>query len=252
MLTKTGASSEPLVVDKTVRVLIVDDSAVVRRLLEELLRGVPGVEVIGTAPNGEIALQRTDRLKPDVVTLDIEMPVMDGMQTLRALRDRGSTIRVVMFSTLTARGGHATLEALSLGADDYVTKPSRMSAADESLGELRRELTAKILQFFIKRPAAANGQPGRAPRLTISARRRKWTSSPSESLPAVPPRSPTSSRPCPRTFLVRLSLRSTCRRCSPRCWRSGWLPRADFESKKRARGAGWSLAWPSSRLEGVT
>jgi two-component system chemotaxis response regulator CheB len=167
MLTKTSTSSVILVVHKTVRVLIVDDSAVVRRLLEELLRDVPGVEVVGTAPNGEIALQRIDRLKPDVVTLDIEMPVMDGMQTLRALRDRGSAIRVVMFSTLTARGGHATLEALSLGADDYVTKPSRMSAADETLGELRQELTAKILQFFIKRPTAANGQPARAARMTI-------------------------------------------------------------------------------------
>jgi len=96
MLTKTSTSSEPLVINKTVRVLIVDDSAVVRQLLEELLRGVPGVEVIGTAPNGEIALQRIDRLKPDVVTLDVEMPVMDGMQALRALRDRGSTIRVVI------------------------------------------------------------------------------------------------------------------------------------------------------------
>lgn len=159
MWTEISAGSEPLAVNKTVRVLIVDDSAVVRRLLEELLRDAPGVEVIGTAPNGEIALQKIERLKPDIVTLDVEMPVMDGMQTLRALRDRGSTIRVVMFSPLTQRGGHATLEALTLGADDYITKPSRMSATDETLDELRQELTAKILQFYIKRPAAANAQP---------------------------------------------------------------------------------------------
>jgi len=80
MLTKTSTIGEQLVVNNPVRVLIVDDSAVVRRLLEELLRDEPGVEVIGTAPNGEIALQKIDRLKPDVVTLDVEMPVMDGMQ----------------------------------------------------------------------------------------------------------------------------------------------------------------------------
>lgn len=158
MLTKSSAIGEQLVVKIPVRVLIVDDSAVVRRLIEELLQDEPGVEVIGTAPNGEIALQKIERLKPDVVTLDVEMPVMDGMQTLRTLRDRGSTIRVVMFSTLTARGGHATLEALSLGADDYVTKPSRISATDPALDELRQELTAKILQFFIKGPTAARGQ----------------------------------------------------------------------------------------------
>jgi two-component system chemotaxis response regulator CheB len=167
MLTKTSFSAEPQAVDKTVRVLVVDDSAVVRRLVEELLRDVPGVEVIGTAPNGEIALQKIDRLKPDVVTLDVEMPVLDGMQTLRALRDRGSAIRVVMFSTLTARGGHLTLEALSLGADDYITKPSRMSATDETLGAVRQELAAKILQFFVKRPAAAGWQQAKTSGPTI-------------------------------------------------------------------------------------
>ncbi len=135
--------------DNPVRVLIVDDSAVVRRLVEQLLGEVMGVEVVGTAPNGQIALQKIDRLKPDAVTLDIEMPVMDGMDTLRALRDRGSMVRVVMFSTLTERGGHTTLEALSLGADDYVTKPARTSSSDTTLDRLRKELGAKILQFFI-------------------------------------------------------------------------------------------------------
>jgi two-component system chemotaxis response regulator CheB len=143
--------------DSPIRVLIVDDSAVVRRLVEELLGEVAGVEVVGTAPNGEIALQKIERLKPDAVTLDVEMPVMDGMATLRALRDRGSTVRVVMFSTLTERGGHATLEALSLGADDYVTKPARISASDTALDGLRQELGAKILQFFTSETPASGG-----------------------------------------------------------------------------------------------
>lgn len=140
-----------------VRVLIVDDSAVVRRLVEELLGEVAGVEVVGTAANGQIALRKIDRLKPDVVTLDIEMPVMDGMDTLRALRDRGSMVRVVMFSTLTERGGHATLEALSLGADDYVTKPARTSSLGTTLDSLRQELGAKILQFFISETPSEGG-----------------------------------------------------------------------------------------------
>jgi len=145
--------------DNPVRVLIVDDSAVVRRLVEELLGEVVGVEVVGTAPNGQIALQKIDRLKPDAVTLDIEMPVMDGMDTLRALRDRGSTVRVLMFSTLTERGGHATFEALSLGADDYVTKPARSSSLGTTLDSLRQELGAKILQFFIRERPTQGGEP---------------------------------------------------------------------------------------------
>lgn len=145
--------------DSPIRVLVVDDSAVVRRLVEELLSEIAGVEVIGTAPNGEIALQKIDRLKPDAVTLDVEMPLMDGMATLRALRDQGSTVRVVMFSTLTERGGHATLEALSLGADDYVTKPARISSTDMALDGLRQELGAKILQFFVSETPTKGGAP---------------------------------------------------------------------------------------------
>jgi two-component system chemotaxis response regulator CheB len=166
MLSKASARGANLTVQSPVRVLIVDDSAVVRRLVEELLRDEPDVEVIGAAPNGEIALQRIERLKPDAVILDVEMPVMDGMQTLRALRGRGARVRVVMFSTLTTRGGQAALEALSLGADDYVAKPWRVSAADTALDDLRQELTGKILQFFVQRPAVA-GPARTRPRMAI-------------------------------------------------------------------------------------
>lgn len=164
MQTQEIQKTDPGTPDRPIRVLVVDDSAVVRRLVEELLGEVAGVEVIGTAPNGEIALQKIGRLNPDAVTLDVEMPVMDGMATLRALRDQGSTVRVVMFSTLTERGGHATLEALSLGADDYVTKPARISSSDTALDGLRQELGAKILQFFVSETSTKGGAPTRRSR----------------------------------------------------------------------------------------
>jgi two-component system chemotaxis response regulator CheB len=87
-------------------------------------------------------------LHPDVITLDIEMPEMDGLEFLRRLRPQYSAIRVVMFSTLTERGASATLEALSRGADDYVTKASNAGSLDVSLKNLRDQLLPKIRQFF--------------------------------------------------------------------------------------------------------
>lgn len=162
MSTQASWQLDSATLEKAVRVLIVDDSAVVRRLIEDLLGDIPGIEVVGTASNGSIALQKIERLQPDAVTLDLEMPVMDGLETLRSLRDRGSTVRVVMFSTLTERGGHATLEALSLGADDYVTKPALMSSSDTALTNLKQELSSKLLQFFVKRLAHGGQNTKRA------------------------------------------------------------------------------------------
>lgn len=131
-----------------VRVLVVDDSVVIRQLVSHALEQEPQVEVVGTAANGAIALQRIVQLKPDVLTLDIEMPEMDGLETLRHLRRDHAGIRTIMFSTLTERGAAATLEALSLGADDYVTKASNAGSLDTSMERLRGELVPKILQFF--------------------------------------------------------------------------------------------------------
>jgi two-component system chemotaxis response regulator CheB len=127
---------------------VVDDSVVIRRLINHALEEDPALEVVGAAQDGAIALERIQQLDPDVVTLDIEMPVMDGMETLRRLRRIYPDLRVIMFSTLTARGAEATLDALALGADDYVTKAANAGSLDRSIERLRCELIPKIKQFF--------------------------------------------------------------------------------------------------------
>jgi two-component system chemotaxis response regulator CheB len=131
-----------------IRVLIVDDSVVIRRLVTHALEEDAALEVVGFASDGVIALARVPQLNPDVITLDIEMPEMDGLQLLRHIRKEYPQIRVVMFSTLTERGAAATLEALSLGADDYVAKAANSASLDRSMAALRAELIPKIKQFF--------------------------------------------------------------------------------------------------------
>jgi two-component system chemotaxis response regulator CheB len=131
-----------------IRVLVVDDSVVIRRLVTHALEEEPSIEVVGSASNGVFALQRIPQLNPDVLTLDIEMPEMDGLETLRHVRRDHPQMRVIMFSTLTDRGAAITLEALTLGADDYVTKASNEGSLDRSMARLREELIPKIKQFF--------------------------------------------------------------------------------------------------------
>jgi two-component system chemotaxis response regulator CheB len=106
-----------------IRVFLVDDASAVRRLVPAALNRDPALEVVGTAGDGQIALSRLGELQPDVVVLDLEMPVMDGLQTLVALRKTHPRLPVIMFSRFTQRGVEATVRALTLGADDYVPKP---------------------------------------------------------------------------------------------------------------------------------
>ncbi len=148
-----------------IRVLVVDDSVVIRRLVTHALEEDPEIAVVGTAANGSIALQRIPQYNPDVLTLDIEMPEMDGLETLRHLRRDYPQLRVIMFSTLTERGAAITLESLTLGASDYVTKASNEGSLDRSMARLREDLVPKIKQFFIlpgrscaATPALARGQ----------------------------------------------------------------------------------------------
>ena len=127
-----------------IRVLVVDDAVVVRKLMTETLRRDPELEVAGIAANGKIALQRIPQVNPDILTLDIEMPELDGLATLREVRKLYPQLPVIMFSTLTQKGAVATIEALSLGASDYVTKPANVGSVTEAMERLEQDLIPKI------------------------------------------------------------------------------------------------------------
>jgi two-component system chemotaxis response regulator CheB len=127
-----------------IRILVVDDSVVIRRLLSDTLSGDRALQVVGTASDGRIALAKIRVLKPDLITLDVEMPVMNGLETLAAIRKLYPTLPVIMFSTLTERGAAAALDALSLGASDYATKPSNTGSPEVAIEQIRAELIPKI------------------------------------------------------------------------------------------------------------
>jgi len=129
---------------KRIRVLIVDDSVVVRRIVKDTLAADPQLEICGVAANGRIALSMVEQLTPDIVTLDIEMPEMDGLEVLRRLRNSAPHLPVIMFSTLTQRGAVATLDALALGARDYVTKPANVGSVTVAMEAIRTQLVPKI------------------------------------------------------------------------------------------------------------
>lgn len=133
-----------------IRVLIVDDSAIIRRLLTDALSADPAIEVVGIAANGKIALAKIPMLKPDLVTLDMEMPEMDGLETLTEIRKSHAKLPVIMFSTLTDRGATATLDALARGANDYVTKPSNTGSIELSIKKVQEDLIPKIKAFCIR------------------------------------------------------------------------------------------------------
>lgn len=155
-----------------IRVLVTDDSAVMRRLVGDALRSDPACEVVGTANNGKDALAKIEALKPDIVTLDIEMPVMNGLETLIPLRKAHPRLPVIMFSTLTERGAHATFEAMRRGASDYATKPSATNLT-EGRRAVVEELVPKIkaLAGWREPPPAAIRSLARIARPTTPIRR---------------------------------------------------------------------------------
>ncbi|MGB8097132.1 MAG: response regulator, partial [Terracidiphilus sp.] len=121
------------------RVLIVDDSAVMRSLLRMVVGADPLLEVAGTAANGADAVEAVATLKPDLMLLDVEMPVMGGMETLRRLRAQGSRVPVIMCSAVTQRGARVTIEALASGAADYVAKPAQQASREQAMARLTAE-----------------------------------------------------------------------------------------------------------------
>ncbi len=127
-----------------IKVLVVDDSALVRRLVTTALSGAADIEVAGVARDGLEAVRMVDEIRPDVVTLDIEMPNLDGLGALTRIRERHPRLPVIMFSTLTERGATATLDALSRGASDYVTKPSNTGQISDGIAAVRDQLVPRI------------------------------------------------------------------------------------------------------------
>ncbi|WP_159798247.1 protein-glutamate methylesterase/protein-glutamine glutaminase [Puerhibacterium puerhi] len=137
-----------------IRVLVVDDSVVIRRLVTDALSRAGGIDVVGVAANGRIALRKAEQLAPDAITMDIEMPEMNGIEAVRELRRAGHRMPVVMFSTLTERGAAATLDALAAGATDYVAKPANVGSVSESLARVAEELVPR-LRALVPHPTGA-------------------------------------------------------------------------------------------------
>ncbi|MBF0543178.1 MAG: chemotaxis response regulator protein-glutamate methylesterase [Candidatus Riflebacteria bacterium] len=138
---------------KVIKLLIVDDSAFMRAALERMLKDEPDISVIASASNGKEAIEKAMRLRPDVITLDIEMPVMDGLQALRELM-RMLPLPVIMLSGLTQQGARAAFQALELGAVDFIGKPG--SGLSLNIFELKEQLLTKI-----RTAASSSPQPGK-------------------------------------------------------------------------------------------
>jgi two-component system, chemotaxis family, protein-glutamate methylesterase/glutaminase len=137
----------------TIRVLVVDDSALMRKLIPAILARDPSIEVVGTAMDGAFALKKIEELRPDVVTLDLEMPRMDGMETLRLIMKR-APLPVILFSTHSKEGAYSTLKALALGAVDFIAKPT-----DAAAGHLETIADLLIEKIKVAKRAAGRKLP---------------------------------------------------------------------------------------------
>lgn len=155
-----------------VKVLTVDDSVFMRTVIRDMLTKDPSIEVVGTASNGIDALEKIQSLNPDIVTLDIEMPKMNGLEVLRELQKMKRRPKVLMVSSLTSKDAEATHEAIRLGADDFMLKPKDLP----HVRDIGDELIAKVKHLFSlpssvlpKKPAAHAGAAGRVVLIGSSA-----------------------------------------------------------------------------------
>lgn len=157
--------------DRPLRLLVIDDSALYRQLVRNTLREIPGVEVVGIAKSGQEALTLIDELDPDLLTLDVQMPVVNGIEVLRALKMKRSRARAIMLSSLTANGAQITTDALLEGAFDFIHKPSGADASANRqtlLSELTEKITAFRLAPVLRRGHAV-APPTSAPRTSHTA-----------------------------------------------------------------------------------
>jgi len=148
-MTTLLAETTPTKTTAPIRVLVVDDTATYRQIVSQTLANMPNVEVVGTAPNGKLALAKIDLLQPDIITLDLEMPEMDGLATLTELKKQNSPVAAIMVSAFTTEGAAITIRALELGAFDFVVKPTRDNIS-QSVDSLRRDLQMKINTFIMR------------------------------------------------------------------------------------------------------
>ncbi len=156
--------------NKKIKVLVVDDTVVYRKAVSDILSEMPGVEVVGVAHNGKIAMSKVRTLKPDLLTLDIEMPEMNGIEVLEALQKEAPNTSAIMVSTLTTEGGEMTMKALELGAFDFILKPSTNNIL-ESKKQLH-DLLAPLIKAFQRGRTTVGAIRGRRPmeRKTTTAR----------------------------------------------------------------------------------
>jgi two-component system, chemotaxis family, protein-glutamate methylesterase/glutaminase len=152
------------------RVLVVDDTIVFRKAVSDALATLPDVEVVGTAGNGKIALSRINDLKPDLLILDIEMPEMNGLEVLQAIKQNSLDVGAIVVSALTIKGGELTMKALELGAFDFVTKPER-ATSEESKNQIRDTL-APIIHTYAHAREVKSLLRGVAKKLSVAERPR--------------------------------------------------------------------------------
>lgn len=157
---------------RKVRTLVVDDSVVVRRLLTTILSEEPDIEVVGAAADGAIGLAKITQVNPDIVTMDVEMPGMNGLDTLVEIRKRFPNLPVIMFSSRTEVAARTTLEAIALGATDYVTKPSGTGSREAAVEHVRAQLVPKIRELGAKMDALSSGTVGRRTPIRVAPPRR--------------------------------------------------------------------------------
>ena len=190
----------------TLRVLVVDDTVTFRKILSDALAEIPGVEVVGTAHHGKMALTKIQSLKPDLVTLDIEMPEMSGLEVLEAIRAQGIDVGVIVVSSFTRRGSEMTIRALELGAFDFITKSTEGDYA-QNREHIRSILTPLVKAYAQRREIRAILHDVRIPKPGTPTRVEPTAAAPVERVETyqLPPVATGAGRPRPEMVLIGVS-----------------------------------------------